>query len=124
MKEILALLERIVFSEFCVYDFELFSSNLLPQLWQIICDDHRKFNNFLQYGHRKKINPKIRSLIIRNVAQAIISVRIEFKTGIFDKKTMPIDNEAIPFSILLHFSGFIKSSNLYKVNYYFLYNTS
>jgi len=91
----------------------------LPQLWQIICDDHRKFNNFLQCGHRKKINPKIRSLTIRNVAQAIISIRIEFKAGIFDKKTMPIVTEAIPFSILLHFFGFIKSSNSYQVNYYF-----
>ena len=74
----------------------------------MLCDDQRKFNNFLQYGHRKKRNPKTRSLIKRNVAPAIISVRIEFKQGIFAKKTIPNTTKAIPFTILLHFFGFTK----------------
>ena len=57
------------------------------------------------------MNPKIRSHIKRNVAPAIISIRIEFKAGIYDKKYIPITTEATPFSILLHFFGVIKSSN-------------
>lgn len=62
------------------------------------------------------MNPKTRSVIIRNVAPTIISIRIEFKAGIFDKKTTPIPTKATPFSILLHFFGFIKISSSFQVN--------
>lgn len=71
------------------------------------CDDHRIFNNFLQFGHRKNINPKIRSPIIRSAAIETISLRIEPKVGIYDKKTSPITTNANPFNIPLHFFGLI-----------------
>ena len=39
----------------------------LKKCRQILWEDHLKFNNFLQCGHRKKVNPKIMSIIIRNI---------------------------------------------------------
>ena len=63
------------------------------------------------------MNPKTRSIIIRNVAPVIISFRIGFKAGIYDKKTTTNTIEAIPFSMLLHFFGFIRFFNSFQVNY-------
>jgi len=62
--------------------------------------------NFLQLGHRKKTNPKIRSPINKNVEPLIISDLIEFKHGIYDRKYIPITAKAIIIKILLHVLSF------------------
>lgn len=110
----------VMFYDLRIYDFQLSLSNFSPQLWQILCDDHLKFNNFLQDGHRKKINPKITSQTTRNVAAKIISLWIELKKGIYDKKTNPIAIKASLFIIFRHFRGFNDHTSIYQVD--FLYN--